>query len=112
MVNEAIGDGDSEPGPGCSVLPGSDAPEQVVFKSLRAKNWGHLWTRVSRDISDVYDACTNAMTLPHHEWVTFAANHVRYGGHALWRAMCAEWADSLPAAKAQEVVKPILNVLP
>lgn len=105
-------DGDSDPGPGCSVLPGGDAPEQVVFKGLRARAWGNLWTRVARDISLVQDACSNAMTLDHHEWVKFAANHMRYGGEALWRSMCAEWAENMPTAQAQEVVKPILNALP
>lgn len=105
-------DGDSEIGPGCSILPGGDAPEQVVFKALKAKAWGDLWTRVARDSSLVHDACTNAMTLEHHEWVKFAANHMRYSAEALWRAMCGEWAESLPTARAQEAVRPILDVLP
>lgn len=106
-------DGDSEPGPGCHVLPGGDAPEQVVFKGLRAKNWADLWVTVNRDTSLVHDACANAMTLDHHEWVKFAANHMRYGADALWRAMCAEWAKKcLTHAQAQEVVRPILDALP
>lgn len=105
-------DGDSAIGPGCSVLPGDDAPEQVVFKALKAKAWGNLWSRVSRDSSLVHDACTNAMTLQHHEWVKFAANHMRYSAESLWRAMCAEWSEGLHASQAQEAVRPILNVLP
>ena len=106
-------DGDSDPGPGCHALPGGDAPEQVVFKALRAKNWGNLWASVARDSSLVNDGCTNAMTLNHHEWVKFAASHMRYGGDALWRAMCAEWAKTcLSQTEAQSVVKPILDALP
>lgn len=105
-------DGDNESAPGCFLLPGGDAPEQVVFKSLRAKAWGHLWTRVSRDSSLVQDACINAMTLDHHGWVTFAANQMRTSGSALWRGMCAEWAEGLSEAQAQSVVRPILDALP
>lgn len=106
-------DGDSEPGLGCNVLPGGDAPEQVVFKGLRAKNWADLWVSLNRDTSLVHDACTNAMTLDHHEWVKFAANHMRYGADALWRSMCAEWAKQcLTKAHAQGVVRPILDALP
>src|SRR5262245_53500211 len=85
-------DGDTDAGRGCHVLPGGDAPEQVVFKGLRAKAWANLCFVVNRDTSVVHDACTNSMTLDHHEWVKFAANHMRYGAEALWRAMCGEWA--------------------
>lgn len=106
-------DGDSTPGDGCQVLPGGDAPEQVVFKDLKAKNWSDLWVRVARDTSLVHDACTSAMTLSdHHEWVRSAANKMCYGGDALWRSMCAEWVKGMPAPEAQEVVRPILDVLP
>jgi hypothetical protein len=32
-------DGDNAEAPGCILLPGQDAPEQVVFKTLKSKNW-------------------------------------------------------------------------
>lgn len=106
-------DGDSEPGKGCHVLPGGDAPEQVVFKGLKALHWANLWTQVARDASLVHDGCTNAMTLDHHDWVAFAAKHMRYGSDALWRAMCAEWIRTcLTPAEAQRVVRPIMDALP
>jgi len=106
-------DGDSEPKNGCDALPGGDAPEQVVFKGLRAKHWADLWVNVNRDTSLVHDACTNAMTLDHHEWVKFAGNRMRYGADALWRAMCAEWAKQcLTSLEAQKVIRPILDALP
>ncbi|MBR8293534.1 AAA family ATPase [Burkholderia cenocepacia] len=106
-------DGDSEPKAGCDVLPGGDAPEQVVFKGLRAKHWADLWVNVNRDTSLVHDACTKAMTLDHHEWVKFAANHMRYGADALWRAMCAEWAKQcITPLEAQKIIRPILDALP
>jgi predicted ATPase len=106
-------DGDSDAGPGCHALPGGDAPEQVVFKGLRAKSWSNLWAIVNRDSSLVHDACANAMTLDHHEWVRFAANHMRYGAESLWRAMCAEWVrDCFSEKEAQAVIRPILDALP
>lgn len=106
-------DGDSDPIRGCYALPGGDAPEQVVFKGLREKGWGDLWAAVNRDTSLVHDSCTNAMTLDHHEWVKSAANNMRYGADALWRAMCAEWSKRcLTSPQAQEVVRPILDALP
>jgi predicted ATPase len=105
-------DGDSAPSSGCHLLPGGDAPEQVVFKRLREKNWGDLWTRIGRDGGLVKDACTKAMTLDHHDWVKYAANDLRTSPEALWRSMCAEWAYMISKAEAEPVVKPILTALP
>jgi predicted ATPase len=86
-------DGDQQPAPGCTVLPGGDAPERVVFEDLSTRRWGNLWTRIGRDVALVSDACANAMTLgDHHDWVRVAANQLLCGGEVLWQAMCAEWA--------------------
>jgi predicted ATPase len=86
-------DGDNTDAVGCILLPGSDAPERVVFQELKAHRWGQLWVRISRDISTVQDACEKAMILgDHHDWLQFAANHLMCGSDALWGAMCAEWA--------------------
>lgn len=106
-------DGDNEAAPGCSVLPGNDAPEIVVFRDLRAKKWGHLWTRLVRDVASVTDACSRAMTLPdHHDWVNDAAKTLFCGGDVLWQAMCAEWAKDLdPAALHPSIVQPIADTL-
>jgi predicted ATPase len=89
-------DSDNDAAPGCVLLPGNDAPERVVFASLRANQppWGDLWTRVGRDLASVADACERAMLLrEHHDWVNFAANQLQIGGQTLWQAMCAEYAN-------------------
>ena len=44
-------DGDSAPAIGCILLSGNDAPERVVFETLKSKKWGSLWARLSRDIA-------------------------------------------------------------
>lgn len=106
-------DGDSAEAPGCVLLPGDDAPERVVFNALREANWGNLWARIARDISRVSDECTRAMTLgDHHDWVRSAANQLKYGGEALWQAMCAEWAQvSAPASEATRIAQVIDDAL-
>jgi hypothetical protein len=86
-------DGDNSDATGCLLLPGGDAPERVVFQELMSARWGGLWTRISRDVSVVQDACTKAMLLgDHHEWLKYAANQLLCGSDSLWHAMCAEWA--------------------
>lgn len=105
-------DGDSATSPGCHLLPGDDAPEQVVFKALRAKSWSNLWARLGRDTSLVTDTCSSAMTLDdHHDWVRVAANKLVCGGDVLWQAMCAEWATSLNKDIARKTVVPIEDAL-
>jgi hypothetical protein len=109
-------DGDSGEGEGCVLLPGGDAPERVVFGSLKAyaPRYGDVWSRIARDSSTVDDACTQAMTLPdHHDWITFAANRLQCGGDTLWQAMCAEWAKKVvTAVDAAPIVSAVDDVLP
>ena len=106
-------DGDNAAAPGCVLLPGGDAPEQVVFRDLRTKKWGDLWARIGRDISSVIDACNNAMTLgDHHEWVRAAATTLMCGGDTLWQAMCAEWAKGVKRVDVQPIIDAIEQSLP
>ena len=53
------------------------------------------------------------MTLgDHHDWVRSAANQLKYGGDALWQAMCAEWAQvSAPVSEAKRVAQVIDDAL-
>jgi predicted ATPase len=106
-------DGDNASAPGCALLPGEDAPEQVVFKHLQKKKWGDVWLRIGRDVSAVSDACAAAMNLSdHHDWVRFAANQLLCGGDTLWQAMCAEWAQKcLSNEAANNVVQVVRDAL-
>lgn len=106
-------DGDSTATAGCVLLPGEDAPEQVIFGELKSKGWANVFARVGRDSSTVHDACTKAMTIrDHHDWVTAAASELKCGGEVLWRAMCAEWViHCLNVEDAKKICYPIENVL-
>lgn len=85
-------DGDCIEGDGCCLLPGSEAPEEVVFDELRSLAWGDLWIRLLRDTSVVADACETAMTATnHHDWIGESAKQLMIGGNVLWHTMCAEW---------------------
>lgn len=106
-------DGDQGAATGCTLLPGGDAPERVVFETLQRHNYRNLWTRIGRDISAVTDACNAAMTLTdHHEWVRMAANQLMCGGDALWAAMCAEWAEVTPKRDLEYIIDNIADSLP
>lgn len=108
-------DGDNDTAPGCSLLPGEDAPERVVFGTLRQRSpaWGDLWTRIGRDVASTADACERSMLLgDHHEWVKYAANQLQMGGETLWHAMCAEYATKISETEVRPIRDAIERVLP
>lgn len=103
-------DGDNATAPGCHLLPGGDAPEQVVFNGLRGVGWANVSSRISREHADVHDACNRAMTVSdHHLWVRAAANELRCGGEALWHALCAEWVSECLTDPDAELVSSALE---
>lgn len=102
-------DGDCAPAKGCTLLPGEDAPERVVFEALKQHNWGALYHRLGRDYSSVAEACERAMTSEdHHDWVPSVANKLLVPGSNVWQAMCSVWAaDCLTAEEADLALRPI-----
>jgi len=106
-------DGDQDESTGCTNLPGEDAPERIVFESLKVNNWLSLNERIKRLFSDIDDACTQAMYLPdHHDWIKFAANKLVVGTDSLWQAMCSEWAAKcLDEKEAVRITQPIEDAL-
>lgn len=105
-------DGDQGQAIGCTLLPGGDAPERVVFEELRSIHWRDLWTRISRDVAGVSDACERAMTLAdHHEWVRSAAITLLCGGDNLWHAMCCEWSEATAVEEVQYLLDDVADAL-
>ncbi|MDB5542393.1 MAG: family ATPase [Devosia sp.] len=105
-------DGDQGSALGCVVLPGGDAPERVVFNTLKQKNWMHLWSKIGRDIALTSDACDRAMLLAdHHDWVRAAANSLMCGGDVLWHDMCTEWANAVRKEEVQPIIDAVEEAL-
>jgi predicted ATPase len=106
-------DGDQGTAPGCHLLPGEDAPEQVVFRDLKGKEWKGVSERASRPFSKFVDAVERAMTgSDHHEWVATAASDLSHASNTLWSSMCASWATTcLTDEVAQGVLQPIRDLL-
>ena len=106
-------DGDQADSVGCSILPGEDAPERVVFDSLRAKQWTLLDAKICRDFAELSDACNRAMTeSDHHGWVHSVAKSMHIGSDTLWESMCGQWASNcLSKDDAEAICDPIRAAL-
>jgi len=106
-------DGDQPVAEGTIPLPGSDAPERVVFDGLKSQKWALLPMRTGRDFSAIEDACARAMTIgDHHEWVSSAAKTLSLGGDVLWQTFCAAWsADCLSKLESDKIILPIMEAL-
>ena len=74
-------DGDQAAAPGCTILPGEDAPERVIFENLQSVNWPDVADRVGRSPSETIDALNTSMALSnHHDWIAFAGDRLTLGG--------------------------------
>lgn len=105
-------DGDQATAIGCINIPGDDAPEVVIFETLKARNWEGISERVGRSYAVVADACSRAMAVSdHHQWVNDAASKLVLRSDVLWTAMCAEWAKKLVPQEALKLTQPIDDAL-
>lgn len=88
----AVLDGDKEPVEGCIVLPGSSAPEIVVYKELQAKEWGELPERLGIGAGTLFADLEDIMTDPdHHKWNRKLGDKVRKSHTSVWEIVAREW---------------------
>jgi predicted ATPase len=91
--NLAVLDGDKEPTQGCIALPGTAAPEVVVYQQLKAKNWAHLPERTGIGAGTLFADLDDIMTDPdHHNWNKKLGDKVRKSHVSVWETMVSEWA--------------------
>jgi hypothetical protein len=65
----AVLDGDKGSSKGCIMLPGTSAPEIVVYNELKAKNWADLPERIGVGAGTLFADLEDIMTDPdHHKW--------------------------------------------
>ncbi|TYO95502.1 ATP-dependent nuclease [Desulfallas thermosapovorans] len=89
-------DGDQDPAPGCLLLPGDDAPERVIFNSLKEIGWPDIAAIINRSHSQLVNNAEHAITLSsHHDWIKHVADKVIVGGNELWRAMSRVWVNRI-----------------
>lgn len=106
-------DGDQDVREGCSILPGGDVPERVVFEALRGAGWPNIAERLGRGHAETIDALNRAMLDPeHHTWVNAVGNELVLGGDTVWQALCSSWAANCATpAQIDEACQPLRDAL-
>lgn len=103
-------DGDQDPALGCILLPGSEAPERVVFDRLQTESWPEVAKLIDRSHSDFVDLANAATTLPnHHDWVRHVADGIVIGGNELWRAMVKAYIKISEPIIFKEIIDSVKN---
>ena len=107
-------DADQDPSPGCSMLPGNDAPERVVFLELKAKNWAALHERFGIGAGDLHMYLDDAVLAPdHHRWPALVGDRILKSSTSVWEIMSTEWCRvCLTDLHRDVVIKAIQDVLP
>ncbi len=109
----SVVDGDGEMPVGCMRLPGTEAPERVVFDTVS----GHadqLAQTLGLQENAVADAVRAAMTMPdHHEWIGEVARRLRSSSDYVWTTMLRVWIRESPiAADIRTFGRTLQSVLP
>lgn len=73
----SVADGDTAESAGTIRLPGTRAPEQVVFDDLRGRNWSQLHERFGIGAGDLHTDLQDAMLdADFHRWPSLIGDRV------------------------------------
>lgn len=107
-------DGDQDPSPGCVKLPGTKAPEQVVFEGLRRENWGQLHERFGIGAGNLHAYLEDAMlNQKFHDWPQLVGDKILKSKTNVWETMVTEWCRvCLDTETRDTFVTSVRNILP
>jgi len=106
-------DGDIEESVGCINLPGTTAPELVVFLGLKEKGWPNLDNRFGTGAGTLFTILDDAVLEPdHHKWTTIIGDKVRMGNKNVWQILIKEWvAQCLDQEAGDSLKATVLEIL-
>ena len=110
----SIVDGDKrEEYPRCISLPGTKAPERMIFEDLKALNWNRLDDRFGIGAGTLFQYLDDATLLPdHHEWTTYVGNKIKRSKSSVWSIMVEERCKQcLDSATEEQFITNIINQL-
>jgi predicted ATPase len=102
-------DGDKDSGSGCVVLPGTEAPERVVFTDLKELNYSELPQRFGVGAGDLFTFLDDAQLQPnHHDWNSSVGNRVLRSSASVWEILCNQWCKLGCRADARKAIMDVI----
>ncbi len=90
----AVLDGDYS-NPNCYSLPGTEAPEKVVYGDLKRLGWPNIAQRFGIGAGVLITALEDAMLdTDHHRWNELVGNQINKGSGSVWEILASEWCKS------------------
>lgn len=90
----AVVDGDYDD-VNCYRLPGTVAPERMVYSELKAKGWPNLPQRFGIGAGSLLTALEDAMLEPdHHRWNARVGDQINRSSTSVWEVLANEWCKS------------------
>ena len=90
----AVVDGDYSDA-NCVTLPGTVAPERMVFEDLRARGWPNLAERFGIGAGTLLSVLEDAMLEPdHHRWNAKVGDQILKSSNSVWEILATEWCRS------------------
>lgn len=85
-------DGDMPSCEGAIKLPGTLAPEIIIFNDLKDKNWSELEKRFGVGAGDLYSYLDNAMLEEdHHKWCSLVGDRILKSRESVWEVLSERW---------------------
>ncbi|MBI5724517.1 MAG: AAA family ATPase [Planctomycetes bacterium] len=79
----------------CLSLPGTSAPERIVYKNLKEKNWPNLPQRFGIGAGSLFTVLDDVILEPdHHKWNSIVGNRVMKSSTSVWEVLANEWCKS------------------
>jgi hypothetical protein len=79
----------------CLSLPGTLAPERMVYADLKAKDWPNLSLRFGIGAGTLLTALEDAMLEPdHHKWNAKVGDQILKSSAIVWEVLANEWCKS------------------
>jgi predicted ATPase len=79
----------------CLSLPGTLAPERMVYADLKAKHWPSLSLRFGIGAGTILTVLEDAMLEPdHHKWNAKVGDQILKSSASVWEVLANEWCKS------------------
>jgi predicted ATPase len=84
-------DGDFPPG-NCLSLPGTEAPERMVYGGLREAKWANLQERFGIGAGTLFTILDDVVLEPdHHSWNAMVGDQIIKSSAGVWEILAKEW---------------------